>query len=741
MTSALSRIALICGGPSAERGISLNSTRSVVDHLSVYQLEIEIYYVNAVFEVYQLDQSLIYSNTCEDFDYKLESQDKLSEQSWISQLQRCDLVYPLIHGPYGEDGAIQLMLEKNHIAFVGAASLTCQKMFDKGLANQYLDQLGFDILNSQYYDISKSVAQIHQLQNQMPVVLKPSKGGSSLGVHIVHDLHQAQQAITDIQSLYDCDILVQEYCTGVEFTVVVIESHQGPIALMPAEIVVQVEGIYSYQRKYLPSSCTRIHCPPRFSQALILKIRQQAQQLFKHFKMRDVARLDGWIVDQKIIFSDFNPVSGLEQNSFVFIQASQLGMSHQMILGHIINNAASRVKKILKLRPKTNNSKKPVYVLMGGASTEKQVSLMSGTNVWLKLNASEFYQPYAYFLDHEEKVWSMAYSHLLNHTVEEVFEQLTGPKDHYILINQIRKQLSLDALPILSPSLPMSVVEFVNRAKEQQAQVFLALHGGLGEDGRLQQILELHQIPFNGSMHAVASLAMDKYAFSKWVNAQNIQGVSALSQLIWKVAGTQEENDQWIFKQLSQTKLIAKPRFEGCSKGISIIESASDLKDIPEGYIIEPYISTDQITVRKHQLKHEHVSGYVELTVVVWQEQGRYRAKPPSLSVAASAFLSEAEKFQGGTGINFTPPPKAIMSERQVEIVQEKLEQIAVNLSLRHYARFDLFYHCQSNHMIIIEMNTLPALTPSTVLFHQMLACKHSRSPKQVLEALCDFSS
>ncbi len=740
MTSTLSKIALICGGPSAERGISINSTRSVVDHLSTFALEIEIYYINTLLEVYQLNHALIYSNTCEDFDYKLDAKSQLNEESWILQLQQCDLVFPLIHGPYGEDGKLQSILEHHHIPFLGSSASACQRMFDKGLANQYLDDLGFSVLRSQYYDISQGVSQISE--NQMPVVLKPSKGGSSLGVHIVHDLHQAKQAIIEIQSLYDCDILVQEYCEGIEFTVVVVEHDGNPVALMPAEISVEVEGIYSYQRKYLPSACTRIHCPPRLSEALILTIRQQAQQLFKHFKMKDVARLDGWIVDQKVIFSDFNPVSGLEQNSFVFIQASQLGLSHQMVLEHIINHAASRIGKVLKYRVQNGSiNKKPVYVLMGGTSTEKQVSLMSGTNVWLKLNTSELYQPYAFFLDQYEKVWPMRYSHLLNHTVEEVFEQLVSQKRHDPLVNQIRHQLNLEALPQSPPSLPMSILEFIHTVKEQQAQVFLALHGGLGEDGRLQQLLESHEIFFNGSRHATASLAMDKHAFSKWINAQNIPGVSALPQLIFIASANQEEDYQAITHQLSQTKLIAKPRSEGCSKGISVIESATDLEHIPDGYIIEPYICTDQITVSNNQLQHKYVSGYVELTVVVWQEEDRYLAKPPSLSVAAAEFLSEAEKFQGGTGVNFTPPPKAIMSKKQVALVQEKLQQIATHLSLRHYARFDLFYHCQSNHIVIIEMNTLPALTPSTVLFHQMLACQHQRSPKQVVEALCDFFS
>ncbi|MDC3180999.1 hypothetical protein OAT84_02525 [Gammaproteobacteria bacterium] len=737
----MSKIALICGGASGERGISLNSTRSVMDHLSVFELEIEVFYLNAKHQVFLLSKALVYSNTCEDFDYKLDKSTRLSHQQWVDQLKKCDLVFPLIHGPYGEDGAIQAFLEQNNLPFVGTTSKGCRMMFDKAVANAHLMDLGYEVLESQVYDLNQSPDQLSRLLSQSKVVLKPTKGGSSLGVHVVSTIDEVQSAVDAISLLYDCDILAQSYCDGCEFTVVVIEQNAQPIALMPTEIEVRSNGIYSYQRKYLPSSKTRLHCPARFSKSVIQAIRLRAQVLFKYFNMRDVARLDGWLVGDKIIFSDFNPVSGLEQNSFVFIQASRVGLSHQLILRHIINHAAKRTLQSLKYKDLSQCQQKNIYVLMGGDSSEKQVSLMSGTNVWLKLNTLSHFNVKPYFLDHEHNIWPMQYSHLLNHTVEEVYEQLQQTSSNALsIVNEIRRHLGMKNIRSDGSPISYTLSEFIQTSKDENAMVFLALHGGIGENGTLQANLEEKQVPYNGPNQKTAALAIDKYAFSNWVNAQNIPGVRSLEQKLFE----RKHDINVTFKQLTKDwscqKLIAKPRTEGCSKGIKVIKKAQDLSSLSGSIILERFIQTDSIIVKNQNITHQSITGYVELTVVVWEEDSGYSAKPPSLTIAANNYLTEAEKFQGGTGINFTPPPTMLVSEKQVAFIQKKLETIALRLGLRHYARFDLFFNYLTDELIIIEMNSLPALTPSTVLFHQMLACHHQRMPVDVLDSLCKLA-
>ena len=96
------------------------------------------------------------------------------------------------------------------------------------------------------------------------------------------------------------------------------------------------------------------HTPPRFSQAIVQQIRTQAEQIFHLFGMRDFVRLDGWVMQNgTLYFTDINPISGLEQNSFLFRQASILGMTHRHALEYILKRTCHRYQLTF---PKENKS-------------------------------------------------------------------------------------------------------------------------------------------------------------------------------------------------------------------------------------------------------------------------------------------------------------------------------------------------------------------------------------------------
>ena len=141
-----------------------------------------------------------------------------------------------------------------------------------------------------------------------------------------------------------------------------------------------------------------------------------AEQLFKVLGMRDFARFDGWLLpDGKIWFSDFNPISGMEQNSFLFQQAARIGLSHRDLLRHIVGNACDRNGIRLPEKIESALKRAEVKVLFGGPTSERQVSLMSGTNVWLKLRRSKKYAPDPYLLDLNGDVWKLPYDCFKSH--------------------------------------------------------------------------------------------------------------------------------------------------------------------------------------------------------------------------------------------------------------------------------------------------------------------------------------
>lgn len=778
------RIAVICGGPSAERGISLNSARSVMDHLTPLGWDIVPFYCNPEKEFYQLSTSQLYSNTPSDFDFKLKHTAKpLTEEEFISACRSLDLVFPAIHGTFGEDGGLQEILEENNIPFVGSPSKSCHMMFDKAKANLHMAQHGFATLpncriaeNEDVASVTQKISGFFALHHIEKAVVKPSTGGSSLGVATVSTHNEALEKVRQIfLQKHGNEALIEPYCEGQEFTVLVLQNGEGqPVALIPNEISLSGGDIFSFRHKYLPTCHVEYHCPPRFSDTIIGNIQKAAEVLFSFFEMRDFARLDGWLLKNgHVIFSDFNPISGMEQNSFLFIQGSRLGLSHGEILRYIVSSAANRhgIKYQETQNTKEDNAQK-VRVLFGGKTAERQVSLMSGTNVWMKLRHAPEYLPEPYILTADNDVWHLPYSYTLNHTVEEILSHCSEAEHIVarlkILAPPLRSRLGL---PVVSPdamTIPkrMSLSQFCVEAKNDKAFVFLALHGGEGEDGTLQAIFDQYGLAYNGSGERASQLCMDKNETGKIIRALNDALLLAAPKIAFTLDDAPTPEDLWnsALQKLQTNDILIKPQADGCSAGVARLQSPAELalylKALSEGcpvlspgslahqpqaielpvhaeaMILEPFIVTDTIRVKNLELSYQQKTGWIELTVGVIEHQGNYHALSPSITVAQGAVLSLEEKFQGGTGVNLTPPPDSIVTLAQIKLIKTKIEQAAKALGIEGYARIDIFFNVQSNQTMIIEANSLPGLTASTVIFHQALAETPSMTPRAFLSKL-----
>lgn len=771
------KIAILCGGPSLERGISLNSARSLLDHLSGPGVEIVPFYVDTSLNFYELSRGQLYSNTPSDFDFKLrETNTRLDELKLRERLKSCDLVFPAIHGAFGEDGQLQELLEDYGIPFVGSPSICCRKMFNKHRAAFLLEQAGFHTLpsltlrkgNPFNREEIEAFFATHKLNR---AIMKPSAGGSSIGVFSVTSPEEAIEKLENeiFKTGMDTQGLLEPFSTGREFTVIVTEGTDGkPVAFIPTEIAMSYENgaIFDFRRKYLPTNMVAYHSPPQFPDAAITKIQQLAEKAYAHLGMRDFARLDGWLMpDGNIWFSDFNPISGMEQNSFLFQQAARLGMSHSDILRHIVGLACKRHGLTLPDEASTSSAQKKVRVLFGGATAERQVSLMSGTNVWLKLRKSGEYQPEPCFLDTKGKVWQIPYMFCLFHTIEEVEQSCANASEIISRLSTmappLRARLGLSKSADFVTPKAQSLEDFITGAKQNDAFVFLALHGGIGEDGTLQSMLDKAGLSYNGSGAVASRLCMDKAETGKAITAAQIQNVMTAPKTSCQIPedfkgfSDSDYNAFWdkLCASMKVNTFIIKPQSDGCSAGVIHLRRAEDIKNyvnlilegapyIPPGtfsgqkeivemsrtsgghYLIESYIRVDAISAEGTALLHKDLGGWVELTVGVLAQNAKNNVHVlnPSITVAEGAMLSLEEKFQGGTGVNITPPPESILTADQCSSLKKSIAAVARTLGIDNYCRIDLFYNRKTNDIIIIEANSLPGLTPATVLYHQALA-------------------
>ena len=156
------------------------------------------------------------------------------------------------------------------------------------------------------------------------------------------------------------------------------------------------------------------------------------------------------------------------------------------------------------------------------------------------------------------------------------------------------------------------------------------------------------------------------------------------------------------------------------------------------GLLLEPFVVTERLKVKGARIEPERVEGWIELTVGVLEGAAGIRALTPSVTVAEAAVLSLEEKFQGGTGVNLTPPHDGIVSARQRAHIREKVEHAARILGIESYARIDIFFDTRTETVMVIEANSLPGLTASTVIFHQALAETPPMTPLAFLEALIE---
>ena len=114
------------------------------------------------------------------------------------------------------------------------------------------------------------------------------------------------------------------------------------------------------------------------------------------------------------------------------------------------------------------------------------------------------------------------------------------------------------------------------------------------------------------------------------------------------------------------------------------------------------------------------------------------KALKPSITVASGEILSLEEKFQGGTGVNITPPPEPWVSKETWQKAQAKIEFVAQKLGINGFARIDAFLQISTGNILVIEANSIPGLTPSTVIYHQALAENEPLTPTAFLEAILD---
>jgi D-alanine-D-alanine ligase len=581
-------------------------------------------------------------------------------------------------------------------------------------------------------------------------------------------------------------VLVEEFIDGVEFSGIVIRNENGqPLALPPTEIRKPGE-VYDYRSKYLAGMSRKV-TPMDLPEKEIRRIRKACEELFSFFGFHVYARIDGFIrkKDRKIFLNDPNTTSGMLPSSFFFHQAAEIGLNPSQFLTYIIRTSLTErihslpdpqpsQKVLLSLDEKmatlkaASSEKIKIAVVLGGYSSERHISVESGRNVFEKLSSSIKYEPIPVFLlgnDSHYRLYQLPVNFLLKDNADDIRDKILQFKKHP-MVEKIKREARpitwryasgsavFEPKEILLPQLPSLV-----------KGVFIALHGRPGEDGRFQQDLEKLGIPYNGSGVLSSQLTINKYQTNELLR-QN--GILVAAHLLMRKEDWLAGKEKFYAQILSVMKFpfICKPVDDGCSSAVKRIHNKTELDAFcrlmfrdketkPRKYAEVLHLKDNEEFPRKNNLLVEELISrngarhFLEITGgMLTQLNGtgeiRFEVFEPSEALSSGEVLSLEEKFLAGEGQNITPARFASDGEeyrRISAVVKNELEKTARILGVEGYCRIDAFVRVFENgkvETVIIEVNSLPGMTPATCIFHQA-AINHYK-PFDFIDRILDFS-
>jgi len=317
-----------------------------------------------------------------------------------------------------------------------------------------------------------------------------------------------------------------------------------------------------------------------------------------------------------------------------------------------------------------------VGIIMGGLSSEREVSLESGRNIFSKIDRAK-YDPIPIFMDSRAAFWEIPVKLLMRNSTRDIADDLAK-----------------EAEPIPYESL-----------KARVDIVCLGLHGKYGEDGCMQGLLELLGIPYTGSGVLASAIGMDKYVCRRILEISGIDVPRTVPvfRRLWEMKKT--EITEKIVREIGFPCVI-KPCREGCS---TAVKKAVMVESIPEA--VENAFLWDNVI-----LVEEFLAGMEVTCGVLGVDEPE--ALIPSETIPTDDVLSLEDKFLYGQGENKTP---ARLPAERIEKIRETAVATFRALNLKGYARIDMFVR-PDGRVAVLEPNTLPGMTPSTVLFHQAAA-------------------
>lgn len=881
------RVGILFGGQSKEREISFAGGRTVYDNLNKALFEPVPLFIDSFGNLVLLDWEYIYKGSIRDFyppveflrpsagefqvyaesldpeeTTRLKMIEKLGRKVEPGELKSLiDFAFLCLHGPFGEDGRIQGLLEYLGIPYSGSGILPSAIGIDKSVQKKMMVDAGFNspafitVDRNEYISGNyKGLFGRAKAAVGLPMVVKPANQGSSIGVTILQEdnetvfmaavekalftrwldagewkgmsaaakneyvrvladiregigmpltvndtlihhpddlvAHLDKAAATEKEGWVlaaldgESDVLIEGFIEGREFSCIVVEDENGKAIALPPTEIRKGKELFDYRSKYLPGLSRKI-TPIQLPDEQIEAIRKECEKLFADLHFDVYARIDGFLgKDGKIFLNDPNTTSGMMPSSFFFHQAAEIGLNPSQFLTFIIRTSLRRrirsdkngrrydaqlanLDKAMHDARLSSEKKTRVAVILGGYSSERHISVESGRNIYEKLASSTKYAPVPVFLtggtdDHQ--LYIIPVNVLLKDNADDIKEKIDHWSVHPVVQKIIREGASITG----TYSSPENLAAPRRISYEELAQlcdaVFIALHGRPGEDGAVQEKLDVLGVPYNGSGKGSSEITIDKFRTNEILreNGFLVAEHMLVSEDDWnnrraEVLAAIDSRIHWPF--------IAKPVDDGCSSAVRKVKTKEELEafaqlifrkseelDAAAAQVLhikpKEEFPSKRVFLVEELISKRDAAHFLEITGgMLTRFNGdtvEYEVFEASEALSEGEVLSLEEKFLAGQGQNITPARYSADPAARQKIsdkVKATLGAAARLLNIEGYTRIDAFvriYDSERVEIVFVEVNSLPGMTPATCIFHQ--AAINNYKPYEFIDRILDFA-
>ncbi|MFC4555615.1 D-alanine--D-alanine ligase family protein [Georgenia faecalis] len=259
-----------------------------------------------------------------------------------------DVVLPLLHGPFGEDGTLQGLLEMAGLPYVGSGVLASAVGMDKHymkvvLAGHGLPVGPYTVIPPRLWRTDRAAALDAVAGLGLPVFVKPARGGSSLGISRVDRVEDLEAAVAAAQE-HDPKVIVEAALTGREIECAVLQGRgdDAPRTALPGEIVVTEHAFYDFESKYLDGDHVRLRCPADLSEETSDRVRRLAAEAFDALGCEGLARVDFFVDGTTVTINEVNTMPGFTPFSMYPLMWERTGVAYPDLVDELVQLALAR---------------------------------------------------------------------------------------------------------------------------------------------------------------------------------------------------------------------------------------------------------------------------------------------------------------------------------------------------------------------------------------------------------------